>query len=97
MKTRTLSKERVGGLGPNEAFAWFVLTCARFNGDWVDSRDFQIRHKFVSFLLLFAFAFMISAIYSTAGRISSEVGAPGPWGPVSTCASPSASYAACLK
>lgn len=89
-------KERVGVQGQMMRLHRFILTCAGFNGNWVDSGDFQIWHKLISFLLLFAFAFVISAIYTTASRISSEVGTPGPWGSVSSRTSPSASYAACL-
>lgn len=70
---------------------WFILTCTRFNGNWIDSRDFQIRYKFVSFFLLLSFPFMISAIYTTAGRISPEVGTPGPWGSVASRTSTPAS------
>lgn len=84
----------LGGMG---AFSLpRILTCTRFNGNGVDRRDFQIRYKFKSFFLLLSFPFMISAIYATAGRVSPEVGTPGPWGSVASCASTPASYAACL-
>lgn len=84
----------LGGMG---AFSLScILTCTRFNGNWVDSRDFQIRYKFKSFFLLLSFPFMISAIYATASGISPEVGTPGPGGSVASCTSTPASYAACL-
>lgn len=90
-----LERERVGDEELVMHLLWFVLTCARFDGHWVDGRDFQVRHELVSFLLLFALAFVISAIYATAGRIPSQVGTPGPRGSVPSCTASSASYAAC--
>lgn len=74
------------------------LTCARFDGNWVDrGSEFQTGHQLIRLFRLLGLALMVAAVDATTGRVTAQVRPPRSWGTVTCSSTTTTSHSTCLK